>query len=103
MIEWNRGHHQMIFLFTDLVQNKSSLSSYYHHHHQLFAFKYITNFKEIYSRLLGEKTSGNHHAIREATWRSQATRKSVNEFWRNSQVSFLTRIKLSIRKFCDFS
>ena len=108
MIEWNRGHHQIVFLFRKplhvhwsrtkqiiIILLSSSSSSI------ICLWVYNKFKKKIYSRFLGEKTSGNHHAIREATWRSQATRKSVNE-WRNSQVSFLTRIILSICKILWF-
>ena len=41
-----------------------TLIGYIHHHHQIYLPYRITNFKDIYSMLLGEETSGNHQAYR---------------------------------------
>ena len=49
-----------------LLTTKTSLSvSYHHHHHHHIYLPYCKiNFKDIYSMLLGEETSGNHQAYR---------------------------------------
>ena len=37
---------------------------HHHHHHHIYLPYCKINFKDIYSMLLGEETSGNHQAYR---------------------------------------
>ena len=43
---------------------KPSLDHHHHHHHHIYLPYCKINFKDIYSMLLGEETSGNHQAYR---------------------------------------